>query len=269
MPSKSDAHYKSGALPRTLPPIVPQAEWQRAWNAMLAKEKAQMKARDALIAERRRMPWMEVEKSYAFEGPEGRVGLLDLFAGRRQLIVYRAFFEPGVHGWPDHACVGCSMVADQVSNLAHLHARDTRRRKGTSRHPRRSFFQRKRPRREMPLAADDRVKTIGICGQTESESHDRSKRIGRRRRNAKHVPLQARGERRLRHANRSRVRSRSRAVWPALRFTVRVRFFRGGADQRTGTKTALTGTGTSRRGPVGVRRPVFGSMRKTATVPLS
>ena len=55
------------------------------------------RARDALAAERRRMPWMAVEKDYAFEGPEGKVSLLDLFEGRRQLIVYRAFFEPGVH----------------------------------------------------------------------------------------------------------------------------------------------------------------------------
>ncbi|TIL80018.1 MAG: DUF899 domain-containing protein, partial [Mesorhizobium sp.] len=83
------------------------------------------RARDALAAERRRMPWMAVEKNYAFEGPDGKVSLLDLFDGRRQLIVYRAFFEPGVFGWPDHACRGCSMVADQVAHLAHLHARDT------------------------------------------------------------------------------------------------------------------------------------------------
>jgi predicted dithiol-disulfide oxidoreductase (DUF899 family) len=68
---------------------------------------------------------MEVSKSYAFDGPEGRMGLLDLFAGRRQLVVYRAFFEPGVHGWPTHACIGCSLQADQVSHLAHLNARDT------------------------------------------------------------------------------------------------------------------------------------------------
>ena len=60
-----------------------------------------------------------------FEGPEGGASLLDLFAGRRQLIVYRAFFEPGVHGWPDHACPGCSLVADQVAHVAHLNARDT------------------------------------------------------------------------------------------------------------------------------------------------
>jgi hypothetical protein len=71
------------------------------------------------------MPWMAVEKKYEFEGPKGKGTLLDLFEGRRQLIVYRAFFEPGVFGWPDHACRGCSLGADQVSHLAHLNARDT------------------------------------------------------------------------------------------------------------------------------------------------
>lgn len=68
---------------------------------------------------------MAVDKAYEFDGPEGKASLLDLFDGRRQLIVYRAFFEPDVHGWPGHACIGCSMVADQVANLAHLLARDT------------------------------------------------------------------------------------------------------------------------------------------------
>ena len=92
---------------------------------MLVKEKAHMRAGDALAAERRRMPWMEVEKAYEFEGPNGKASLLDLFEGRRQLIVYRAFFEPGVFGWPEHACRGCSLGADQVSHLAHLNARDT------------------------------------------------------------------------------------------------------------------------------------------------
>jgi predicted dithiol-disulfide oxidoreductase (DUF899 family) len=105
--------------------VVSRQEWDAAWKQMLAKEKAFMKARDAFIAERRRMPWMAVEKPYVFEGPSCKMSLLDLFEGRRQLIVYRAFFEPGVHGWPEHACVGCSMVADQVSNLAHVNARDT------------------------------------------------------------------------------------------------------------------------------------------------
>jgi predicted dithiol-disulfide oxidoreductase (DUF899 family) len=71
------------------------------------------------------MPWLAVEKEYVFEGPGGKASLLDLFEGRRQLIVYRAFFEPGVYGWPEHACPGCSLVADQVAHLAHLNARDT------------------------------------------------------------------------------------------------------------------------------------------------
>ena len=83
------------------------------------------RARDALAAERRRMPWMAVEKDYRFEGPQGPVTLLDLFEGRRQLIVYRFFFEPGVAGWPEGACPGCSMVGDQVAHPAHLNARDT------------------------------------------------------------------------------------------------------------------------------------------------
>jgi predicted dithiol-disulfide oxidoreductase (DUF899 family) len=107
------------------PPVVAAKEWEAAREQLLAKEKELTRARDELAAERRRMPWMAVEKEYAFEGPEGRAGLADLFQGRRQLIIYRAFFEPGVYGWPGHACVGCSMVADHVGHLAHLNARDT------------------------------------------------------------------------------------------------------------------------------------------------
>ncbi|MBZ6473564.1 DUF899 domain-containing protein [Streptomyces griseocarneus] len=107
------------------PPIVAPQEWEAARQELLVEEKRLTRARDALAAKRRRMPWMAVEKGYAFDGPGGRVGLLDLFEGRRQLIVYRAFHEPGVFGWPDHACRGCSMVADHVGHLAHLNARDT------------------------------------------------------------------------------------------------------------------------------------------------
>ena len=81
-----------------MPPIVSPDQWMAAWGEMLVKEKALTRARDALAAERRRMPWMAVEKAYEFEGPQGKASLLDLFEGRRQLIVYRAFFEPGVHG---------------------------------------------------------------------------------------------------------------------------------------------------------------------------
>ena len=107
------------------PPIVSAQEWEAARQQMLVKEKELTRARDALAAHRRRMPWLAVEKAYQFEGPNGKASLLDLFEGRRLLIVYRAFFEPGVKGWPDHACVGCSLMADQIADVAHLHARDT------------------------------------------------------------------------------------------------------------------------------------------------
>jgi predicted dithiol-disulfide oxidoreductase (DUF899 family) len=107
------------------PPIVDPQEWEAARQQLLVKEKALTRTRDALAAERRRMPWMAVEKQYRFDGPRGSASLLDLFEGRRQLILYRAFFEPGVYGWPEHACRGCSMVADQVAHVAHLNARDT------------------------------------------------------------------------------------------------------------------------------------------------
>jgi predicted dithiol-disulfide oxidoreductase (DUF899 family) len=108
-----------------IPPIVSAQEWEAAHQDMLVKEKELTRARDALAAMRRRMPWTPVDKPYEFEGPEGKASLLDLFGGRRQLIVYRAFVDPGVHGWPEHGCVGCSLMADHVGNLAHLNARDT------------------------------------------------------------------------------------------------------------------------------------------------
>jgi predicted dithiol-disulfide oxidoreductase (DUF899 family) len=107
------------------PNIVTPEEWTAAREQLLVDEKELTRARDALAAKRRRMPWQAVEKHYEFDGPAGKASLRDLFEGRRQLVVYRAFFEPGVRGWPDHACTGCSLMADQVSNLAHLNARDT------------------------------------------------------------------------------------------------------------------------------------------------
>jgi predicted dithiol-disulfide oxidoreductase (DUF899 family) len=108
-----------------MPPIVSPQEWQAAREELLVKEKELTRARDALAAERRRMPRMAAEKKYRFEGPGGPASLLDLFEGRRQLIVYRFFYEPGVVGWPEAGCPGCSMVADQVAHPAHLNARDT------------------------------------------------------------------------------------------------------------------------------------------------
>jgi predicted dithiol-disulfide oxidoreductase (DUF899 family) len=82
------------------PPVVSPQAWEAAREQLLVKEKAQTRARDALAAERRRMPWMAVETQYAFEGPTGKASLLDLFDGRRQLIVYRAFFEPECSAGP-------------------------------------------------------------------------------------------------------------------------------------------------------------------------
>ena len=107
------------------PPIVSREEWDAARDQMLVKEKELTHARDALAAERRRMPWMLVDKQYEFDGHDGKASLLDLFAGRRQLIAYRFFFEPGVANFPESGCPGCSFVADQVAHLAHLNARDT------------------------------------------------------------------------------------------------------------------------------------------------
>jgi predicted dithiol-disulfide oxidoreductase (DUF899 family) len=113
------------------PPIVSPQDWMAEREKLLVEEKALTRARDAMAAKRRRMPWMAVEKEYRFEGPTGPASLLDLFDGRRQLIVYRFFYAPDITtyaeggSYPDRACVGCSMVADQVAHLAHLNARDT------------------------------------------------------------------------------------------------------------------------------------------------
>jgi predicted dithiol-disulfide oxidoreductase (DUF899 family) len=112
-----------------MPPIVSRHEWEAARDELLAKEKELSRARDAMAAQRRRMPWMEVDKEYRFDGPKGTASLGDLFDGRRQLIVYRAFYGPEVTtyaeggAYPERACVGCSLVADQVAHPAHLNAR--------------------------------------------------------------------------------------------------------------------------------------------------
>jgi len=103
-----------------LPPIVSEAEWRSANQALREKEKAATRASDALAAERRRQPVMEFPTEYRFDGPNGEVGFLDLFEGRRQLFVYHFWFPPG--GKP---CGGCSMFTDQIGHLAHLNARDT------------------------------------------------------------------------------------------------------------------------------------------------
>jgi predicted dithiol-disulfide oxidoreductase (DUF899 family) len=102
-----------------LPAIVSEEEWQQSHEALLAKEKQATSERDALAAERRRQPMMEFSTDYEFEGPDGVVTFTDLFEGRPQLILYHFWFPPD--GDP---CGGCSMFTDQVSELAHLNARD-------------------------------------------------------------------------------------------------------------------------------------------------
>jgi predicted dithiol-disulfide oxidoreductase (DUF899 family) len=104
-----------------LPPVVSEAEWQRAREELLAKEKEATRARDALAAERRRLPRVQIEKDYVFEGPDGEASLPDLFEGRRQLLLYNFMFGPN----QDAGCDGCSMFVDQIGHPAHLHARDT------------------------------------------------------------------------------------------------------------------------------------------------
>jgi predicted dithiol-disulfide oxidoreductase (DUF899 family) len=112
---------RSKAIPR----IVLQSEWQAARKKLLTKEKAMTHALDALSAKRRRLPMVLIDKTYVFEGPKGKVSLLDLFEGRPQLILYHFMFSPKVSGWPSAGCPGCSLVIDQVGHLAHLHARNT------------------------------------------------------------------------------------------------------------------------------------------------
>ena len=104
-----------------LPEVVSEQDWQRAHEELLATEKAYMREGDKLAAERRRQPMHEIIKDYRFEAPDGDVRLLDLFEGRRQLALYHFMFGPS----QDEGCDGCSMFVDQLTHLAHLHARDT------------------------------------------------------------------------------------------------------------------------------------------------
>jgi predicted dithiol-disulfide oxidoreductase (DUF899 family) len=104
-----------------LPTVVPREQWLTARRELLAKEKAATRARDELNAERRRLPMVRVEKDYVFHSPDGERSLLDLFDGRRQLIVYHFMFGPD---W-DEGCPSCSLLVDNLGHLSHLHARDT------------------------------------------------------------------------------------------------------------------------------------------------
>ncbi|MBI4503204.1 MAG: DUF899 domain-containing protein [Gemmatimonadetes bacterium] len=104
-----------------LPQVVSREEWVAVRTALLTKEKELTRARDVLNAQRRRLPMVEIEKDYTFEGPAGSARLPDLFEGRRQLIVYHFMFDPS---W-DQGCPSCSFLVDNIGHLAHLHARNT------------------------------------------------------------------------------------------------------------------------------------------------
>lgn len=100
--------------------IVSEHEWQEALEAFRVKEKAHTRARDTLTAERRRLPMTEVTKPYKFTGPDGEVDLLDLFDGRKQLLLYHFMFA-------ESPCTGCSMMVDNMGHQAHVQARNTSR----------------------------------------------------------------------------------------------------------------------------------------------
>ena len=108
----------------SLPEIASQEQWLAARKALLVKEKELRRAQDALNAERRRLPMVRVDKPYAFEGPDGTVGMLDLFGAGRQLVLQHFMFDPS---W-DEGCKSCTAGVDELSDklLAHLAARDTR-----------------------------------------------------------------------------------------------------------------------------------------------
>jgi predicted dithiol-disulfide oxidoreductase (DUF899 family) len=110
-----------------LPQIVTRAEWLAARKELLVKEKELTHLRDALNVDRRRLPMVRVDKDYVFLGPGGKAGLLNLFEGRHQLIVYH-FMWLWDEGKPlDRGCPSCSAFADHISrgHLTHLHARGT------------------------------------------------------------------------------------------------------------------------------------------------
>ena len=113
-----------------LPNVVSRPAWRAAREALLVREKDLTRRRDALAADRRALPMVQIEEAYELEGPAGRVALVELFEGRRQLLVYHFMFDPGDppegKGEPwSEGCSGCSFFADNLPHLAHLHARDT------------------------------------------------------------------------------------------------------------------------------------------------
>jgi predicted dithiol-disulfide oxidoreductase (DUF899 family) len=107
----------------SLPKIGTRDEWLAARKELLAREKDLTRRRDALNTERRNLPMVEIEKDYVFDGPHGAVRLVDMFEGRRQLIIYHFMFDPD---W-EEGCPSCTAGTDELSPgfLEHLHTRDT------------------------------------------------------------------------------------------------------------------------------------------------
>jgi predicted dithiol-disulfide oxidoreductase (DUF899 family) len=103
------------------PDVVSYDEWLVARKALLEQEKAFTRQRDALAAERRRLPMEEVERDYRFQGENGEASLLDLFDGRDQLLVYHFMWLADEH----QGCPSCSFLVDNIGDLSHLHARNT------------------------------------------------------------------------------------------------------------------------------------------------
>jgi predicted dithiol-disulfide oxidoreductase (DUF899 family) len=120
-PAAADPKPEPADLPMNYPNVVSREQWLAARKELLAKEKELTRQRDEVNAQRRRLPMVRIEKSYTFDGPTGKASLLDLFDGRRQLIVYHFMFDPD---W-DEGCRSCSLLVDNIGHLSHLHARDT------------------------------------------------------------------------------------------------------------------------------------------------
>lgn len=123
MKTRTTTTAKSDARSAARPPVVSHEEWKAARAELLEKEKELTRQLDALAAARRRLPMVRIEKDYRFEGPEGEASLLDLFEGRRQLILYHFMLGPD----DEAGCSGCSMVVDNMGHPAHLNVRDITR----------------------------------------------------------------------------------------------------------------------------------------------
>jgi predicted dithiol-disulfide oxidoreductase (DUF899 family) len=113
-----------------LPEVVSREEWLTARKELLVSEKALTRARDQVNADRRRMPVVRIDKTYSFEGPDGKVGLLDMFEGRLQLVMHHFMWTydidaDGIEHPHDTGCTSCSSAADRIGELRQLHARNT------------------------------------------------------------------------------------------------------------------------------------------------